>query len=107
MSKVSTKSRTIPGIIEDIDILSIIKSSCLVRDDLAEIDALASSIKQKGLLQPILVRAKEEHLYEIVAGNRRYQACKCLGWRRIACHIVDLNDKEAFEISLIENVQRL
>jgi ParB family chromosome partitioning protein len=106
MSKISTKSWTIPGIIDDIDILSIIKSRCLVRDDLAEIDVLASSIKQKGLLQPIIVRAKEEYLYEIIAGNRRYQACKCLGWRRIACHIVELNDKEAFEISLIENVQR-
>jgi ParB family transcriptional regulator, chromosome partitioning protein len=106
MSKISTKSQTIPGIIDDIDILSIIKSPCLVRGDLAEIDVLASSIKQKGLLQPILVRSKEEYLYEIVAGNRRYEACKCLGWRRIACHIINLNDKEAFEISLIENVQR-
>ena len=87
-----------------IDILNIIKSPFPLRDDLSEIDALASSIKQKGLLQPILVRTKE--LYEIVAGNRRYQACKSLGWRRIACHIADLNDKDAFEISLIENVQR-
>ena len=88
----------------DIDITNIIKSPYLVRDDLEGIEVLASSTKQNGLLQPILVRTKEEYLYEIVAGNRRYQACKCLGWRRIACHIVD---KEAFEISLIENLQRL
>ncbi|HET7389755.1 MAG TPA: ParB/RepB/Spo0J family partition protein, partial [Nitrososphaeraceae archaeon] len=101
-----TKSRMIPGIIDDINIHSIVNSPCLVRDDLEGIDVLASSIKQNGLFQPILVRAKEEYLYEIVAGNRRYQACKSLGWRRIACHIVELNDKEAFEISLIENIQR-
>jgi ParB family transcriptional regulator, chromosome partitioning protein len=106
MSKISTKSRVIPGIIDDIDILSIIKSPHPVRDDLEGIDVLANSIKQNGLFQPILVRAKQEHLYEVVAGNRRYQACKFLGWRRIACHIVELNDKEAFEISLIENIQR-
>src|SRR6188472_855387 len=106
MSKISTKSLMIPGIIDDIDIPNIIKSPRLVRDDLEGIDFLASSIKQNGLFQPILVRAKEEYIYEIVAGNRRYQACKSLGWRRIACHIVELNDKEAFEISLIENIQR-
>jgi ParB family transcriptional regulator, chromosome partitioning protein len=107
MSKISTKSRVIPGIIDDIDILSIIKSPRLVRDDdLEDIEVLGSSIKQNGLFQPILVRAKQEHLYEIVAGNRRYQACKALGWKRIACHIVELNDKEAFEISLTENIQR-
>lgn len=73
MYKISTKSRTIQGIIDDIDITNIIKSPYLVRDDL-QVDVLANSIKQNGLFQPILVRAKEEYLYEIVAGNRRYQA---------------------------------
>jgi len=66
---------------------------------------LASSIKEKGLLQPILVRIKESY-FEIVSGNRRYQACKSLGWRKIICHVLELDDKEAFEISLIENIQR-
>jgi ParB family chromosome partitioning protein len=41
-----------------------------------------------------------------VAGNRRYEACKKLGWKKIICHIVELDDKEAFEIGLIENIQR-
>jgi ParB family chromosome partitioning protein len=48
---------------------------------------------------------KGEHL-EIVAGNRRYNACRSLGWRKITCYIVELNDREAFEVSLIENIQR-
>jgi ParB family chromosome partitioning protein len=68
-------------------------------------DELICSIKEKGLLQPIVVRAKGKY-YEIVAGNRRYKACTTLGWRKIVCHVVELTDKEAFEVSLIENMQR-
>ena len=41
-----------------------------------------------------------------MAGNRRYKACQSLKWKKIACHIVDLDDKDAFEFSLIEIVQR-
>ena len=44
--------------------------------------------------------------FEIVAGNRRCLACKGLGWRKMLCHIVELDDKGAFEVSLIENIQR-
>jgi ParB family chromosome partitioning protein len=68
-------------------------------------DELTCSIKEKGLLQPIVVRSKGSY-YEIVAGNRRYKACTTLGWRKIVCHVVELSDKEAFEVSLIENMQR-
>ncbi len=63
------------------------------------------SIIQKGLLQPIIVRPKEER-FEIVAGNRRYEACKRAGWSKILCHIVELDDREAFEVSIAENIQR-
>ena len=69
------------------------------------ITELSKSIKEKGLLHFITVRAKGRG-YEIVAGNRRYLACKMLGWRKIPCLIVELDDREAFEISLIENIQR-
>ncbi len=65
---------------------------------------LAESIKNKGLLQPIIVRSKYD-CYEIVAANRRLSACKLLGWN-VGCHIVSLNDGEAYEVSLIENIQR-
>jgi len=44
--------------------------------------------------------------FEVIAGNRRLNACKRLGWRKIACHLVELDDKQAFEASIIENVQR-
>lgn len=94
-----------PGIIEDIEIYRIIEPSFTLRLRHSELDQLASSIKQKGLLQPIVVRSKEAK-FEIVAGNRRYNACKMLRWRKITCHVVELDDKEAFEVSLTENVQR-
>ena len=105
MSKMSTTSHNILGIIEDVNIHSITPPLRAIRYNLGRVDALADSIKQNGLLQPILVRTKED-LFEIVAGSRRYQACKNLGWRKILCHIVELNEKEAFEISIIENIQR-
>ena len=44
--------------------------------------------------------------YEIIAGHRRCEACKKLGWRKIICHIIEADDKDAIEISLIENIQR-
>jgi ParB family chromosome partitioning protein len=91
------------GIIEDVAINKIKKSEYLQRSPL--IGALYDSIKEKGLLQPIIVRPKNDY-FEIVAGNRRYEACKKLGWKKIICHIVELDDKEAFEIGLIENIQR-
>jgi ParB family chromosome partitioning protein len=106
MSKLFSSSPLILGIIEDIDLSRIKRTPDLSRDmsDATSIE-LANSIKEKGLLQPILVRTKESY-FEIVSGNRRYHACKSLGWRKIICHVLELNDKEAFEISLIENIQR-
>jgi len=69
------------------------------------LEDLLISIKQKGLINPPLVRLKNDH-YEMVAGHRRLEACKLLGWQNITCHIVDIDDKNAYEISLIENVQQ-
>jgi ParB family transcriptional regulator, chromosome partitioning protein len=105
LSKMTSSSNLILGIIEDVDIYKIKKSPSSYRSSSPAISELAKSICQTGLLQPITVRSKDD-FFEIVAGNRRYEACKALGWRRILCHIVELNDKEAFEVSLIENIQR-
>lgn len=69
------------------------------------IDELAASINEKGLLQPIVVRPVHDR-FEVVAGNRRLEACKRLGWRKVTCHVVEFNDKEAYEASLVENIQR-
>jgi ParB family chromosome partitioning protein len=93
------------GIIEDLEVSRISPSPTFYPSIPSTLNELSKSIKEKGLLHFITVRTKEEK-YEIVAGNRRYIACKMLGWRKIPCHIVELGDREAFEVSLIENIQR-
>lgn len=66
---------------------------------------LADSIKQFGLLQPILVQDRKDH-YEIIAGERRWRACKIAGLKEIPVIIKDYTEKEILEISIIENIQR-
>ena len=70
-----------------------------------ELEGLKKSIKDHGLLQPIIVRPLERG-FEIVAGHRRFAACKSLHWRYILCKIVEFTDKQAYEIQLTENLQR-
>jgi ParB family transcriptional regulator, chromosome partitioning protein len=94
-----------PGFVDDIDISVVKECQNTFRRNNENLEELCSSIQQKGLLQPVLVRTLENH-YEIVAGNRRFRACKSLGWKKVACHVVELDDKNAFEISLIENIHR-
>lgn len=74
----------------------------------AELNDLAASIKEKGVLQPILLRAVSgrPYMYEIVAGERRYRASKLAGLAEIPALVKTLSDENAMEIALIENVQR-
>lgn len=74
----------------------------------AELQELAASIKEKGVLQPILLRAVtgRPYMYEIVAGERRYRASKIAGLNEIPALVKTLTDENAMEIALIENVQR-
>jgi ParB family chromosome partitioning protein len=104
-------SNALLGMIEDVPISKLRAPTYqLLRSSGQKLDELMDSIRQRGLLQPIIVRGLESDLedryYEIIAGNRRYEACKRLSWRKITCHIVELNNKESFELSLIENIQR-
>ena len=69
-----------------------------------EIENLTFSLKQYGLLNPITVRNMGNY-FEVVTGIRRYKASKLLGWRKILCHVIDVTDKEAYEISLMSNLQ--
>jgi len=77
----------------------------VLRTDNGPIKGLMLSIRDKGLLEPIIVRPAEDG-FEVVAGMRRFEACKKLGWRRLPAHVVELDDREAFEVSLLENIQR-
>lgn len=60
---------------------------------------------EMGLLEPIVVRPVNG-AFEVVAGNRRLEACRRLKFRKISCHVVELDDREAFEVALTENLQR-
>lgn len=99
-------SNELAGSVEDINLSEIVLPPRLLRSNLNGVEELAESIKQVGLLQPIIVRVNDAHSFEIVVGYRRFNACKKIGWRKITCHVVELDDKTAFEVSLIENVQR-
>ena len=70
-----------------------------------ELEELAESIKKNGLLQPILVR-KVGQGYEIIAGERRWQACKRLGLKTVPIRVKDVDDDETIALALIENIQR-
>jgi ParB family chromosome partitioning protein len=75
------------------------------RSNLGDLSELVSSIKEKGVLEPILVRRKNER-YEIISGERRFRASIDAGLREIPCIEIDVSDNEAIEIALIENLQR-
>lgn len=91
------------GVLQEIHAVRIRHPTIRLRRDLSNLEELADSIRQYGLLQPIVIRPKEQE-YEVVAGNRRLAACRMLKLRKISCHVVELTDKEAYEIALVENV---
>jgi ParB family transcriptional regulator, chromosome partitioning protein len=99
-------SNALLGVIDDVPISKLRGSITCVRSHPQNVDDLADSIRQTGLLQPIIVRGLDHNCYEIIAGNRRCQACRKLCWRKITCHIVEIDDKQSFELALIENIQR-
>jgi len=76
--------------------------------DAAALDDLVESIREKGVLQPLLVRPnpKKEGAYEIIAGERRFRASKKAGLSQVPVIIKNFDDKTALEVALIENLQR-
>ena len=66
---------------------------------------LAESIKQHGIIQPLIVKKRDKY-YEIIAGERRWRAAKMAGLKEIPIVIKDLSDQEIMEVALIENIQR-
>lgn len=73
--------------------------------DQEKMDELTQSIKEKGVIQPVIVRAKEDG-FELVAGERRWRAAKSAGLESIPAVIRDFTDQDMMEIALIENLQR-
>ena len=71
-----------------------------------ELEELSASIQKDGLLQPILVRPLEDGTYQIIAGERRWQASKLAGLRQVPIRVKEASDDKALELALIENIQR-
>ncbi len=72
----------------------------------AELEELAASIRERGIIQPIVVREAENDGYEIIAGERRWRAAQRAGLHDVPIAIVDATDAQSLEFAIIENVQR-
>lgn len=73
--------------------------------DIDALNELANSIREHGIIQPLVVRRLQDK-YEIIAGERRYKAASLIGMKKVPCIIMNLNDNESAEVAVIENIQR-
>jgi len=76
------------------------------RSSLGNLEELTASIREKGVLEPILVRVVGEQQYQIISGERRFRAAIAAGLEEIPAIEIDADDREVLEIALIENIQR-
>lgn len=71
-----------------------------------DLDGLADSIREKGVLQPLIVRKSDDSGYELIAGERRLRAAKLAGLDKVPVIVKDVSDNDTLELALIENIQR-
>ena len=76
------------------------------RFDDDELSQLAGSIKEHGVLQPVVVRIQADGHYQLIAGERRVRAAQVAGLTAVPVHVVDFNDQQTHEAALVENIQR-
>lgn len=105
MKGCSTHYHETLGLTDSVDTKLIELPKKPLREYREDVEELVSSIKEKGLVQPIVVRPTGG-MFEVVAGARRLKACRRLRWLRIPCIIRNLSDEDAYEMSLTENIQR-
>ena len=74
--------------------------------DFDELESLAQSIRQNGIIQPITVRVNSRGEYELISGERRLRASRLVGITQIPCIIMDANDEKSALFALLENIQR-
>ena len=94
--------------IQKINISQIIPNPSQPRKNFKDEDLkeLSSSIKNQGLIQPIIVKPTEDNQFQIIAGERRWRACQLNGMHEVDCVIKDLDETSVLEAALIENIQR-
>lgn len=92
----------------DLDVMSISPSPYQPRRffDEEKLEELAQSIKEQGLIEPVVVRKRKDGGHELIVGERRWRAYQSLGMKTIPCRIMDVADDRMRELGLIENLQR-
>jgi ParB family transcriptional regulator, chromosome partitioning protein len=98
-------ARTKTPVVRNISLDKIIANIMQPRKDFGDLEEMAQSIKEKGILEPILIRPRNGK-FEIVAGERRFKAAQLAELSEVPCIEHDIADNEALEISIIENIQR-
>lgn len=101
------QTEVLEGTIRKIKIQKIKPSEIQPRQERKKgVEELAESLRQDGLLQPIIVTKEEGDNYKIIAGERRFHAAKLLDWSEIECKILNKDERETYRIAVIENLQR-
>ncbi|HEX8265258.1 MAG TPA: ParB/RepB/Spo0J family partition protein [Pyrinomonadaceae bacterium] len=90
----------------DIDLIEPNKEQPRTRFDEERLGELTQSIKENGIIQPIILRRNKNNKYEIVAGERRWRAAQKAGFKKIPAVIREVSDEKLLELALIENIQR-
>ncbi|MCU0651129.1 MAG: ParB/RepB/Spo0J family partition protein [Candidatus Omnitrophica bacterium] len=90
-----------------LNVAQVKPNPCQPRENFSpeEMEELVGSIREKGVIQPVLVRSKPEG-YELIAGERRVRAARMLGLQEIPAIVRNVDDKDSLELALIENIQR-
>ncbi len=101
------ESGTVSGAQEELPLADIVPNPNQPRKNFDEeaLAELAESIKNEGLLQPIIVRQKGT-VYQIIAGERRWNACKMAGLEKVPVRIMQMDDEQTLRVALVENLQR-
>ena len=107
LSKSNNNNENINGV-QKINISQIIPNPSQPRKNFRdeELKELSSSIKNQGLIQPIIVKPIIDNQFQIIAGERRWRACQLNGMHEVDCVIKDIDDTNVLEAALIENIQR-
>jgi ParB family chromosome partitioning protein len=108
MQNIVLFKRSIQAVLNQIPIEQLIQGKYQPRQtfSIEGLESLASTIKQLGILQPIVVRKLATHRYEIVAGERRWRAAQIAGLSQVPCLVGNYTEEQSAQISLIENMSR-
>lgn len=103
VDEISLRTRT--PVIRNIPVEKILPNGMQPRRDMGDLKELTASIKENGIIEPVIVKPKDGN-FEIIAGERRFRAAKEAGMREIPCIEHDIPENEALEMSIVENIQR-